>query len=75
MYVRKAKYMKKLAPICLKKYNGDVPSTLDELLKLPGIGPKMAHYVRKTQSSIALFGKSACHCNSLNLMFLFYFRL
>ncbi|GMN59412.1 hypothetical protein TIFTF001_028511 [Ficus carica] len=46
LYVRKAKYMKKLAPICLNKYNGDIPSTLDELLKLPGIGPKMAHYVR-----------------------------
>ncbi|KDO43471.1 hypothetical protein CISIN_1g032317mg [Citrus sinensis] len=37
--------MKKIAPICLTKYDGDIPSSLDELLLLPGIGPKMAHLV------------------------------
>lgn len=28
------------------KYDGDIPSSLEELLLLPGIGPKMAHLVR-----------------------------
>uniref|UniRef100_A0A2P2LAA2 Endonuclease III homolog 1ic isoform X1 n=1 Tax=Rhizophora mucronata TaxID=61149 RepID=A0A2P2LAA2_RHIMU len=27
------------------KYDGDIPSTLEDLLSLPGIGPKMAHLV------------------------------
>ncbi|KAK9146142.1 hypothetical protein Sjap_006045 [Stephania japonica] len=44
-YTRKACNMKKIATICLTKYGGDIPSTLEELLLLPGIGPKMAHLV------------------------------
>lgn len=44
-YTRKASNLKKIAKICLLKYGGDIPSTLDELLLLPGIGPKMAHLV------------------------------
>uniref|UniRef100_A0A1J3JK96 Endonuclease III homolog n=1 Tax=Noccaea caerulescens TaxID=107243 RepID=A0A1J3JK96_NOCCA len=44
-YARKATYMKKIAKICLVKYNGDIPSSLDDLLALPGIGPKMAHLI------------------------------
>ncbi|KAA8531393.1 hypothetical protein F0562_006111 [Nyssa sinensis] len=44
-YTRKSSNLKKIAKICLLKYNGDIPSTLEELLVLPGIGPKMAHLV------------------------------
>ncbi|KAJ8759251.1 hypothetical protein K2173_006771 [Erythroxylum novogranatense] len=44
-YTRKATNLKKIAKICLMKYDGDIPSTLEELLSLPGIGPKMAHLV------------------------------
>ncbi|XP_040373681.1 endonuclease III homolog 1, chloroplastic isoform X2 [Rosa chinensis] len=44
-YTRKASNLKKIAKICLAKYNGDIPSSLEELLSLPGIGPKMAHLV------------------------------
>ncbi|KAI3457668.1 hypothetical protein Pfo_014331 [Paulownia fortunei] len=44
-YSRKASNMKKVAKICLAKYDGDIPCTLEELLQLPGIGPKMAHLV------------------------------
>ncbi|KAF9618021.1 hypothetical protein IFM89_039418 [Coptis chinensis] len=44
-YTRKATNLKKIAKICLDKYEGDIPSTLEELLLLPGIGPKMAHLV------------------------------
>lgn len=44
-YTRKATNMKKIAKICLLNYNGDIPDTLEALLSLPGIGPKMAHLV------------------------------
>ncbi|KAL9296513.1 hypothetical protein ACSQ67_022409 [Phaseolus vulgaris] len=42
-YTRKATNLKKIANICLMKYHGDIPSSIDQLLLLPGIGPKMAH--------------------------------
>ncbi|CAN0923013.1 Endonuclease III homolog 1, chloroplastic [Linum grandiflorum] len=44
-YTRKATNMKKIAKICLTKYDGDIPNSLEGLLSLPGIGPKMAHLV------------------------------
>ncbi|KAH7856869.1 hypothetical protein Vadar_006442 [Vaccinium darrowii] len=44
-YPKKAINLKKIAKICLTKYEGDIPRTLEELLLLPGIGPKMAHLV------------------------------
>ncbi|XP_065869306.1 endonuclease III homolog 1, chloroplastic isoform X2 [Euphorbia lathyris] len=44
-YTRKATNMKKIAKICLMKYDGDIPRSLEDLLSLPGIGPKMAHLV------------------------------
>ncbi|CAN6580434.1 unnamed protein product [Malus baccata var. baccata] len=37
-YTRKASNLKKVANICLTKYDGDIPSSLEELLSLPGIG-------------------------------------
>lgn len=36
-------YLKKTAAICHAQYNGDIPATLEELVALPGVGPKMAH--------------------------------
>ncbi|EPS63121.1 hypothetical protein M569_11666, partial [Genlisea aurea] len=44
-YTIKAHNMKRVASICLSEYNGDIPSTVDELLRLPGVGPKIAHLV------------------------------
>ncbi|XP_027355879.1 endonuclease III homolog 1, chloroplastic isoform X2 [Abrus precatorius] len=44
-YTRKATNLKKIANICLMKYEGDIPSSIEQLLLLPGIGPKMAHLV------------------------------
>ncbi|XP_021721705.1 endonuclease III homolog 1, chloroplastic-like isoform X2 [Chenopodium quinoa] len=44
-YTRKASNLKKVANICIEKYNGDIPSSLEQLLELPGIGPKIAHLV------------------------------
>ena len=53
-YKNKAKTIKEIARIIVEKYNGKVPDTLEELLKLPGVGRKTANLV------LALsFGKPA----------------
>ncbi|CAL0324047.1 unnamed protein product [Lupinus luteus] len=44
-YTRKASNLKKVANICLMKYDGDIPNSIEELLLLPGVGPKIAHLV------------------------------
>ncbi|KAK9894493.1 DNA glycosylase [Cystobasidium minutum MCA 4210] len=38
---RKTEYIRKSAEIIRDKFDGDVPKTIDELLILPGVGPKM----------------------------------
>lgn len=45
LYNVKAKRIKQLSKILLEKYNGKVPDTREELLKLPGIGYKTADVV------------------------------
>ncbi|KAK7335833.1 hypothetical protein VNO80_27904 [Phaseolus coccineus] len=44
-YTRKASNLKKIANICLMMYDGDIPSSIGDLLLLPGVGPKIAHLV------------------------------
>ncbi len=39
----KAKHIKKMSEIIMRKYNGDVPVSLEELLELPGVGYKTAN--------------------------------
>ncbi|XP_048817663.1 endonuclease III-like protein 1 isoform X3 [Lagopus muta] len=39
----KVKYIKQTTAILKQNYGGDIPSTVEELVKLPGVGPKMAH--------------------------------
>ncbi|KAH8938337.1 hypothetical protein BDL97_16G077600 [Sphagnum fallax] len=42
-YRQKAKYLKSIAQILLRSpYNGLVPGTMEDLMKLPGVGPKVA---------------------------------
>ncbi len=53
-YRNKAKTLKKIAKILIEKYNGKVPDTLEELLKLPGVGRKTANLVLSES-----FGKDA----------------
>jgi endonuclease-3 len=36
-------FLKQIADICHDKYAGDIPSTVEEMVQLPGIGPKMAY--------------------------------
>ncbi|XP_015271086.1 PREDICTED: endonuclease III-like protein 1 [Gekko japonicus] len=39
----KVRYIKETSAILKRDYGGDIPKTVAELVKLPGVGPKMAH--------------------------------
>ena len=43
----KTKYMKQAAEIIITQYNGDIPPNADEMMKLPGVGPKMAYIIEQ----------------------------
>ncbi|KAK3530261.1 hypothetical protein QTP86_022407 [Hemibagrus guttatus] len=40
---RKVKYLKKATEMIHREFGGDIPDTLEGLVSLPGVGPKMAH--------------------------------
>lgn len=44
-YRAKSKYIQKTAALLLEKYNGTVPNSIPELIKLPGVGRKTANVV------------------------------
>jgi len=44
-YRQKAKNLKKTAEIIVKKYDGNLPNQLEELVKLPGVGNKIAKVI------------------------------
>jgi endonuclease-3 len=44
-YRKKAEYIKKISQILVEKYGGDVPKSIEELEKLPGIGRKSANMI------------------------------
>ncbi len=44
-YKTKAKRLKQVCKILIEEYNGRVPDSLDELLRLPGVGRKTANLV------------------------------
>jgi len=44
-YRKKAEYIKKISQILVKKYGGEVPKSIEELEKLPGIGRKSANMI------------------------------
>ncbi|NP_001354965.1 nth like DNA glycosylase 1 [Xenopus laevis] len=41
----KVKYIKQTTEILQEQYGGDIPDNVADLVKLPGVGPKMAHLV------------------------------
>lgn len=43
IFQNKVKYIKQTTAILKEKYGGDIPRTVEELVQLPGVGPKMAH--------------------------------
>lgn len=42
-YNQKTKHIQLACRILIDEYNSDIPDTLEGLLKLPGVGKKMAH--------------------------------
>ena len=48
----KAKWIKKSCEILVKKYNGEVPKTIKELVELPGIGKKTANAIQQNAFDI-----------------------
>ena len=56
----KAKHLVEMARVLMQKFNGEVPSTLDELLTLPGVGRKTANVIQ----SVA-FGKATLAVDTL----------
>lgn len=52
-YKNKAKNLKALSEIVVKKYSGKVPQTIDELVALPGVGRKTANVVLGNAFGIA----------------------
>lgn len=40
-YRRKAASLKRIAEILQARYDGDIPESFEDLISLPGIGPKM----------------------------------
>lgn len=44
-YKTKARHLKKLSQILVENYQGKVPDTFEELIKLPGVGRKTANLV------------------------------
>ncbi|XP_068607140.1 endonuclease III-like protein 1 [Brachionichthys hirsutus] len=40
---RKVRYLKQTAAVLQEEFGGDIPGTVEGLLRLPGVGPKMAH--------------------------------
>jgi endonuclease-3 len=45
LYKQKAKYIITAAKIIKEKYNGNLPDTMEELIKLPGVGRKTANII------------------------------
>ncbi|KIX94541.1 uncharacterized protein Z520_09587 [Fonsecaea multimorphosa CBS 102226] len=39
----KTKYIKQVATMLKQEYNSDIPNTIEGLIRLPGVGPKMAY--------------------------------
>ncbi|MCI5643253.1 endonuclease III [Peptoniphilus sp. SGI.035] len=48
IYRNKAKNIKASSSVILEEYNGEVPNTIEELMKLPGVGKKTANVVAST---------------------------
>ena len=65
-YYSRVRNMKKCAQVCVERYDGELPRTRDELLKLPGIGP----YTAGAIASIACHERvSAVAGNALRVLF------
>lgn len=51
-YKNKAKFLQKLPLVVKEEFNNKIPSEIDDLVKLPGVGRKTANLVRSTAFSL-----------------------
>ncbi|XP_032702052.1 endonuclease III-like protein 1 isoform X3 [Lontra canadensis] len=62
----KVKFIKQTSAILQQRYGGDIPSSVAELVALPGVGPKMAHLAMAVAwgavSGIGSFGVRSTDC-------------
>ncbi len=56
MHNTKSKHLKQLSEILHQKYNGEVPNSVDELVKLPGVGRKTANILVSMAYNIPAVG-------------------
>ncbi|OBA22759.1 DNA glycosylase [Metschnikowia bicuspidata var. bicuspidata NRRL YB-4993] len=49
---RKALYIKKSCDILKERFGGEIPKTIEEIVTLPGVGPKMGHLILQNGWSI-----------------------
>ena len=56
MHNTKSKHLKQLSEIISQKYNGEVPTDVDELVKLPGVGRKTANILVSIAYNIPAVG-------------------
>lgn len=59
-YKNKTKHIQATCRILIEKYGSDIPNNIAELIKLPGVGPKMAHICMHTAWNI-VSGIGECH--------------
>ena len=52
-HARKAQYLKRAAKMCVDEHGGDIPPTVEALMALPGVGPKMAYLVMNVGWGVA----------------------
>lgn len=61
VFQNKVKYIKQTTAILKQKYGGDIPRTVEELVQLPGVGPKMAHLAMTIAwDSVSGIGRLGC---------------
>lgn len=66
-YKTKAKNIQRAAQILIDQYDSDIPPNVEELIKLPGVGPKMAHICMHTAWNIVSgIGKYLLRIEQLN---------
>uniref|UniRef100_A0A182JL12 Endonuclease III homolog n=1 Tax=Anopheles atroparvus TaxID=41427 RepID=A0A182JL12_ANOAO len=51
-YKNKSKFIKNMSQIVIDQYDGDIPKDIEGLLKLPGVGKKMAHLCMRSAWNI-----------------------
>lgn len=48
----KTRFIKEMSQILIDQYGGDIPNSIEGLLKLPGVGTKMAHLCMRSAWNI-----------------------